>query len=94
MAEKYDHKAFFELVYQKWDRVQRRPWESAVEPIKFSKNCWYIGDSWIGVILISTEVLGYRKEGKTYRPEALDAARAGDTFLVDYVRVFDIKNNR
>ena len=42
-------------------------------------------------ILISTEVLGYRKEGKNYRPEALDAARAGDTFLVDYVRVFDIK---
>ncbi len=42
-------------------------------------------------ILITTEVNGYGKEGKNYRPEALDTARAGDTFLVDYVRVFDIK---
>ena len=72
MAEKYDHKAFFELVYQKWDRVQRRPWESAVEPIKFSKNCWYIGDSWIGVILISTE------EGLIL----IDAGMPGQTYLL------------
>jgi beta-glucanase (GH16 family) len=38
-------------------------------------------------VLISTEVQGYRSE--THQPS--DAARAalGDTFLVDYVRVFD-----
>ena len=39
-------------------------------------------------ILISTEVRGYRKtEERLPLPEAYDAV--GDTFLVDYVRVFD-----
>lgn len=38
-------------------------------------------------ILISTEIIGYRKEAHTPCPEAYDAI--GDTFLVDYVRVFD-----
>ena len=41
-------------------------------------------------ILISTEVRGYREEGHRPNPEAYEAARAGDEFLVDYVRVFDI----
>ena len=42
-------------------------------------------------ILISTETNGYR--AKDHRPteEAFAAAVAGDTFLVDHVRVFDIK---
>ena len=40
-------------------------------------------------ILISTEVRGYRDETHTPRPEAYDAV--GDTFLVDYVRVFDLE---
>lgn len=39
-------------------------------------------------ILISTEVKGYRKTFQPV-PEAWDAV--GDTFLVDYVRVFDKK---
>ncbi len=41
-------------------------------------------------ILISTETMGYRH--KEHRPtkEAIDAARTGDTFLVDHVRVFDL----
>lgn len=38
-------------------------------------------------ILISTEIRGYRDEGHVPRPEAYEAF--GDTFLVDYVRVFD-----
>jgi hypothetical protein len=39
-------------------------------------------------ILISTEVRGYRKtEERLPMPEAYDAI--GDTFMVDYVRVFD-----
>ena len=39
-------------------------------------------------ILISTEVRGYRKtEDRLPMPEAYDAI--GDTFMVDYVRVFD-----
>lgn len=42
-------------------------------------------------ILISTESRGYRKEDHRPTAEAFAAARAGDTFLVDYVRVFDIK---
>ena len=42
-------------------------------------------------ILISTEPSGYRFEDHKPTQEAKDAARAGDTFLVDYVRVFDIK---
>ena len=42
-------------------------------------------------ILISTEPRGYRKEGHRPTPEAYEAARTGDTFEVDYVRVFDIK---
>lgn len=40
-------------------------------------------------ILISTEVKGYRKDRKPV-PEAWDAV--GDTFVVDYVRVFDKKD--
>ena len=41
-------------------------------------------------ILISTETKGYR--GPEHRPaeEAFASAEAGDTFAVDYVRVFDI----
>lgn len=39
-------------------------------------------------ILISTEVQGYRTETHMPCKEAFDAV--GDTFLVDYVRVFDI----
>lgn len=40
-------------------------------------------------ILISTEVNGYRSETHAATDEARAAAKAGDTFLVDYVRVFD-----
>lgn len=39
-------------------------------------------------LLISTEVYGYRKPEHAPVPEAFDAI--GDTFLVDYVRVFNI----
>ena len=42
-------------------------------------------------ILISTEVKGYRNENHRPTDEAIAAAEAGDNFLVDYVRVFDIK---
>jgi beta-glucanase (GH16 family) len=38
-------------------------------------------------ILITTEVKGYRYED--HQPVAEAKASAGDTFLVDYVRVFD-----
>lgn len=38
-------------------------------------------------LLISTEVKGYRYEDHTPIPAAYEAE--GDTFLVDYVRVFD-----
>lgn len=41
-------------------------------------------------ILISTEVRGYRFEDHTPTKEAFEAV--GDTFLVDYVRVFDKKS--
>ena len=40
-------------------------------------------------ILISTEVKGYREKGNQPVKEAFDAI--GDTFVVDYVRVFDLK---
>ena len=40
-------------------------------------------------VLISTEVYGYRKPDRKPIPESFDAV--GDTFLVDYVRVFDRK---
>jgi len=40
-------------------------------------------------ILISTEVLGYRHENHEPVKEAFEAI--GDTFVVDYVRVFDLK---
>jgi len=42
-------------------------------------------------ILISTEARGYRSAEHTATPEARAAAKAGDTFVVDYVRVFDKK---
>ena len=40
-------------------------------------------------ILISTEVCGYRSLEHRPTEDAYKAAEAGDTFLVDYVRVFD-----
>lgn len=40
-------------------------------------------------ILISTEVMGYRAKGNQPEKAAFDAI--GDTFVVDYVRVFDLK---
>lgn len=43
-------------------------------------------------LLISTEVYGYRKEGRQPIPEAYDAV--GDQFLVDYVRVFQNKDEK
>lgn len=43
-------------------------------------------------ILISTEAHGYRYEDHRPTKEAVEAAKAGDDFLVDYVRVFDIVN--
>lgn len=42
-------------------------------------------------ILISTEVDGYRTKERTATAEAIAAAKAGDTFKVDYVRVFDFR---
>ncbi len=40
-------------------------------------------------ILLSTEVNGYRSSTHTATDEAREAAKLGDTFIVDYVRVFD-----
>lgn len=42
-------------------------------------------------ILISTETIGYRHENHRPTEAACAVAKEGDTFLVDYVRVFDIK---
>lgn len=42
-------------------------------------------------ILISTETKGYRLQDHRPTEAAYATARAGDTFLVDHVRVFDIK---
>ena len=43
-------------------------------------------------LLISTECQWYRQNRKTGRPVAVleEAVRAGDTFTVDFVRVFDL----
>jgi hypothetical protein len=41
-------------------------------------------------ILISTETSGYRNKDHKPTAEAVSAAKTGDTFLVDHVRVFDI----
>lgn len=41
-------------------------------------------------ILITTETNGYRKENHRPTEDAFAAARAGDTFAVDHVRVFDV----
>lgn len=43
-------------------------------------------------VLISTEVKGYRLPKHVPCKEAFDAI--GDTFLADYVRVFDIKEDK
>lgn len=40
-------------------------------------------------VLVSTEVKGYRNADHKPVPEAFEAAKHGDAFLVDYVRVFD-----
>lgn len=44
-------------------------------------------------ILITTEVKGYRHADHTPIPEAWEAIKAGDTFLVDYIRVFAKKED-
>ena len=41
-------------------------------------------------IVLSTEVNGYRSRNHVATDEAREAAKLGDTFAVDYVRVFDI----
>ena len=41
-------------------------------------------------ILISTEAMGYRHEDHRPIAEAIATVAAGDSFLVDHVRVFDI----
>ena len=43
-------------------------------------------------ILISTETNGYRKADHRPTEEAVALAKEGDAFLVDHVRVFDIKD--
>lgn len=42
-------------------------------------------------ILISTEMRGYRNKDHMPTEQVFAAAAAGDTFLVDHVRVFDLK---
>ena len=42
-------------------------------------------------ILISTESKGYRYEAHRPLDSAIETAKVGDEFLVDHVRVFDIK---
>lgn len=41
-------------------------------------------------VLISTETRGYRFEDHRPTAEAYEAAKAGDKFFVDYVRVYDV----
>lgn len=50
----YDHEKLMAGVWAAWDRVQNRPWESNVEPLQMSEHCWYVGDTWVGVILIDS----------------------------------------
>ncbi len=45
-------------------------------------------------LLISTETMGYRHENHRPTAQACEVARLGDTFLVDYVRVFDIRGEK
>ena len=40
-------------------------------------------------VLLTTEIKGFRNDGR-HEPAAEEAFRAGDAFVVDYVRVFDI----
>ena len=40
-------------------------------------------------VLVSTELKGFRKDAKPV-PEVLEAYAAGDEFVIDYVRVYDI----
>ena len=42
-------------------------------------------------LLISTETIGYRHKAHRPTEQAIAAAKEGDEFRVDYVRVFDIK---
>ena len=72
MSPQYDHNAFFAKVYENWDRAQSRPWEKALKPVRLSKNCWFIGEEWIGVILISTD------DGLVL----IDSGMPGQTYLI------------
>ena len=55
MAEKYDHEALMTSVWKSWEIAQHRPWETWIGSIPITPNCWYIGDNWVGVILIKTD---------------------------------------
>lgn len=67
----------------KWDETGYTFYIDGKEDGHISENISHIPE----FILISTEVKGYRKEGHTAVKEAYDAI--GDTFVVDYIRVFD-----
>ena len=39
----------------KYERASRRPWEASYGMVRVTPHSWYVGDAWVGVILIETE---------------------------------------
>ncbi len=38
-----------------FDRASNRPWETATGLVHMSPHSWYVGDGWVGVVLIETK---------------------------------------
>jgi metallo-beta-lactamase class B len=37
-----------------FNNVLDRPWETAQSPLRMSEHCWYLGNTWVGVLLIDS----------------------------------------
>lgn len=59
-------------LYELYMRACRRPWETDVGPIRMAPHCWYVGDEYVGVMLVET------KDGIVL----LDASVFGQTYMV------------
>lgn len=54
MKMKFDNEKNTERIQKLFKQNCERPWEQAMKPIQVSPHSYYIGGSWIGVLLIST----------------------------------------
>ena len=42
-------------LFEIYDKASHRPWEDATGPVRVSRHTWFVGQSWVGVLLIETQ---------------------------------------